>query len=84
MVMYNGQMEVNASNFKANCLALIDKAHRTGEVITITKRGRIVAKLVGANDHTERPWLALRELPVTWHGDPLAPVLDEDEIEALK
>ncbi len=84
MVMYTSQMKINATDFKAQCLGLIDKAHRTGEVVTITKRGRIVAKLVGANDQTERPWLALRDLPVKWHGDPLAPVLGEDEIEALK
>jgi len=30
-----------------------------------------------------KPWLKLRGT-VTWHGDPFAPVVDEDEIDALK
>lgn len=82
--MYTGQMMVNATKFKANCLALIDKARTTGEVITITKRGRVVARLVGAADTQAKPWLALRDQPVTWQGDVFAPVLPEDEIEALR
>jgi prevent-host-death family protein len=82
--MYNGHVEVNATSFKAKCLSLIDHAHTTGEAITITKRGRVVAKLVAASDASEKPWLALRGQPVTWHGDPFAPVVGEDEIEALR
>jgi prevent-host-death family protein len=84
MVMYTGQMEVNATDFKARCLALIDRAHATGEVITITKRGRVVARLVGAAQDDQRPWHSLRDHPARWHGDPLAPVLPAHEIEALK
>lgn len=37
---------INASDFKARCLALLDEVKRTGEVITILKRGKPVAQLV--------------------------------------
>ena len=39
-------MEINASEFKAKCLALLDEVGRTGETITILKRGKPVAQLV--------------------------------------
>ena len=36
---------VQASEFKANCLALIDQVARTGETILVTKNGKPVAEL---------------------------------------
>ena len=77
-------MKVNATVFKAKCLALIDRVHTKGEVVTITKRGRGVAKLVGAGETDDRPWLALRGQKATFHGDPFAPVVEDDDIEAYK
>jgi prevent-host-death family protein len=72
-----------AAEFKAKCLALIDRVRDRGEPITITKRGRVVARLVPAGDEDERPWTALRGQG-RWTGDPVAPVVEEDEVEALK
>lgn len=72
-----------AAEFKAKCLALIDRVRERGEPITITKRGRVVARLVPAGDEDERPWTALRGRG-HWTGDPLAPVVEESQIEALK
>jgi prevent-host-death family protein len=37
---------IRASDFKAKCLAILDEVSRTGEPITILKRGRPVACLV--------------------------------------
>ena len=39
---------VKASEFKQTCLALMDQVAGGGEEILITKRGKIVAKLVPA------------------------------------
>lgn len=72
-----------ATEFKAKCLHLIDRVRESAEPITITKRGRVVARLVPAGDEDDRPWERLRGT-IRWHGDPFAPVVDEDEIEALK
>jgi hypothetical protein len=43
----------------------------------------VVARLVPAGDDDDRPWARLRGT-VRWSGDPVQPVVDEDEIEALK
>ena len=36
---------IQASEFKAKCLALMDQVARTGETIVVTKNGRPVAEL---------------------------------------
>ena len=76
-------MKIAAAEFKARCLALIDEVHERGEPITITKRGRVVARLVPAGDTDERPWERLRG-KARWRGDPLAPAIDEEDIDALR
>lgn len=37
---------INASEFKAKCLRLLDEAHATGNELIITKRGKPVARVV--------------------------------------
>jgi prevent-host-death family protein len=76
-------MKLGASEFKARCLAVLDRVHQRGEEVTITKRGRVVARLVPAGDADDRPWQRLRKT-ARWHGDWSAPALKESEIEALK
>ena len=82
--MYTSHMKVTATEFKAKCLALIDRVHSKGDVVTITKRGRVVAKLVAPDDLDERPWMALRGKVARWEGDPFAPAVDPADMEALK
>jgi prevent-host-death family protein len=77
-------MKVNATDFKAKCLAILDRVHEHRESVTITKRGRVVARLVPDDTSVERPWLRLREHPARWHGDPFAPVVSDREIKALR
>jgi prevent-host-death family protein len=72
-----------AAEFKAKCLSLLDEVHERGGAITITKRGRVVARLVAAGEADERPWRRL-ERTARWHGDPLAPAVGEAEVEALR
>jgi len=75
MVKETGQMEINASEFKARCLALLDRVRLEGITAVIRKRGKIVAKLVAEIDsEEEKPWLVLRgESHFT--GDPFAPAV---------
>lgn len=37
---------IKASEFKARCLALLDEVTETGGALTVTKRGRPVARVV--------------------------------------
>jgi prevent-host-death family protein len=46
IVTNEGETTVPAGKFKAQCLSLIDQVNRTHQVITITKRGKPVARLV--------------------------------------
>jgi prevent-host-death family protein len=73
---------VAAAEFKAKCLALIDRVHNEGEPITITKRGRTVARLVPAGDDEAQPWLRVRGT-LRKYADPFAPAVDERDIDAL-
>ena len=72
-----------ASEFKARCLKLIDQVHDTGQPITITKRGRVVAILQPAGDVGEKPWLKLRGT-IKYYKDPFKPAVDPSEWDALK
>ena len=48
-------MEISAAEFKAKCLKLMDEIAKTRKSITITKRGRPVAKLVPADAEPRKP-----------------------------
>lgn len=41
---------VSASQFKAQCLAMLDEVAATGEEIVITKRGHAVARVLAASE----------------------------------
>jgi prevent-host-death family protein len=55
--MPSGPRTINASEFKARCLKLMDEVNETGEEIIVTKNGRPTARLV--------PY---RPTPGTWFG----------------
>jgi len=76
-------MKMAATEFKAKCLAVLDRVRDRGEAVTITKRGRVIARLVPAGDADDEPRRRLAH-SARWAGDPFTPVLDESEIEALK
>jgi prevent-host-death family protein len=72
---------LKATDFKAGCLALLDEVARSGETITITKRGKPVAQLVPVRPANLRyPQDGLHGT-VRVLGDILGPVLDADAWE---
>ena len=72
---------MNASDFKAKCLAVLDEVSATHEVITILKRGKPVAQLVPVQ---QAPY-AQTELKgsVSILGDVVSPVLPASDWEVL-
>jgi prevent-host-death family protein len=46
MTMTTLSRSVPAGDFKARCLALLDEVAATGQELTVTKRGKPVARLV--------------------------------------
>jgi prevent-host-death family protein len=74
--------EINASEFKAKCLAILDEVAKTGQPITILKRGKPVAQLVPSVPSKGRyPQDALLGT-VEIYGDIVAPVMDANLWEA--
>jgi prevent-host-death family protein len=49
---------IAAGKFKATCLQLLDRAAE-GESIAITKRGKVVARLVPPTDEEAKPFVSL-------------------------
>ena len=81
--MQSGPMrEISASEFKAKCLAILDEVGETGQIVTITKRGKPVARLVPPVPRRQGyPQDALFGT-VKIHGDIVEPVLEADVWEA--
>ncbi len=75
---------INASDFKARCLAILDRVQATGEPVVILKRGRPVAELLPASGSLSKyPQLELAGT-VREVGDILGPVLPEEDWESLR
>lgn len=78
-------MKINATEFKAKCLKLVDEVARTREPIIVTKHGKPVAKVVPIEQ--ESPESHFGYMAGTITGDILSPIeedwatlsADEDE-----
>ena len=75
---------INASDFKARCLGILDRVAATGERVVILKRGRPVAEL-GPASRTDAtyPQMALKGT-ATVLGDIVGPAVSEDHWESLR
>ena len=74
--------EINASEFKAKCLAILDQVKQTGEPVTILKRGKPVAQLLPLLSRSQRyPQSDLKD-SVTILEDLREPVLPPDTWDA--
>ena len=70
---------VSASQFKAKCLALLDEVDQTGIPLTITKRGKAIAKVVPL--HAAQAPSLLGSVRYKRESDVLAPVDEEWEAD---
>ena len=74
---------INISEFKAKCLAILERIARTGERITILKRGRPIAQIHPAvHGGDTYPQQTLRG-SVEFVGDIVDPVVASEDWEAL-
>ncbi|MYI07718.1 MAG: type II toxin-antitoxin system Phd/YefM family antitoxin [Gemmatimonadetes bacterium] len=82
--METGHMEtINASDFKARCLAILDRVRETGERIVILKRGRPVAELWPPSQAESRYPQSELKGTVTIVGDIVGPAVPEDHWDSL-
>lgn len=66
-------MTISAGQFKATCLHVMDQVKRTRQPVTITKRGKEVAKLVPVDEPGHKPLFGMLKGSVIIHGDIVAP-----------
>jgi prevent-host-death family protein len=72
-----------AGYFKARCLKIMDQVRSTREPITITKKGKPVAKLVPADEPPAEVFGCLKgEIEIV--GDILSPLIPAEDWEALR
>jgi len=69
-------MNINAAEFKAKCLKLIDEVAATHEPLIISKRGKPLVKLVPIENDVSASMFGYMKGTVTIRGDIVAP-LDE-------
>lgn len=76
---------VSVSEFKATCLALLQKVRRTGQPILITRRGEPIAQVIPPLP-AERPadWIGSMRGTGRILGDIVSPVMDESDWEAAR
>ena len=73
-----------ASDFKARCLAIVDEVARTGERVTVVKRGRPVVQIVPAVAGEARFPQQRLIGSVEILGDVVSPAVDPEDWEALR
>ena len=88
MAIYNPQMAISVSKFKNSCLDVIRRVEATGQSVSITRRGKVVARLAPSFQATQsvdaKPWQQLRELGGKLLAEPSESVVLEEDFEALR
>jgi prevent-host-death family protein len=76
--------EVAISEFKAKCLALLERVRQTKKPLRITRFGKPVAEVVPPSPDTEQNnWIGSMKDSMQILGNIVAPVVDEADIKAL-
>ena len=65
---------VEASEFKAKCLALIDEVARTGKTIVVTRSGKPVAELRPHREPRAKSLIGLHRGQIKIHGELVSPI----------
>ena len=73
------------SKFKAQCLSLLQEVSKTKTPLRVTRRGKAIVDVIPASsEEDERGWIGSMSGSVDIVGDVVSPVIDLDDIEALK
>jgi prevent-host-death family protein len=75
-------MEITAARFKAQCLRLMDMVAKTRQSLTITKRGKPVARLVPMPQDGDRRAFGFLRGHVIEEGDIVSPLAEQWEADA--
>lgn len=77
--------EVAISEFKAKCLALLERVRQTKKPLRITRFGKPVAEVVPPSPEAGRnDWIGSMKNSMEILGDIVSPVIEEEDIEAMR
>ena len=77
--------EISISEFKAKCLAILERVRKTRKPVRVTRFGKPVAEIVAPSPAKERAeWMGSMKGQMEILGDIVSPVIDENDIEALR
>jgi len=77
--------EIAISEFKAKCLAVLERVRSTKKPIRVTRFGKPVAEIVPPTSIEERSsWIGSMKNSMRITGDIVSPATDEDEWEVLR
>jgi prevent-host-death family protein len=77
--------EIAISEFKAKCLSLLEEVSKTKTPLRVTRRGKLIAEVIPPSmDSEERDWIGSLADRIEITGDIISPVIETQEIEALK
>jgi prevent-host-death family protein len=77
--------EIAISEFKAKCLAILERVRSTKKPIRVTRFGKPVAEVVPPTPVEDRSsWIGSMKNSMRITGDIVSPATDEDEWEVLR
>ena len=77
--------EIAISEFKAKCLAVLERVRSTKKPIRVTRFGKPVAEVVPPTSVEKRSsWIGSMKNSMRIKGDIVSPAIDEDEWEVLR
>ena len=81
-------MAISVTKFKNSCLDVIRRVETTGQSVSITRRGKLVARLAPSFQAVQgvgaKPWQQLRALGGELLAEPGESVIREEDFEALR
>ncbi len=77
--------EIAISEFKAKCLALLERVRSTKEPIRVTRFGKPVAEVIPPTSVQDRAsWIGSMKHSIEITGDIVSPANEENEWEVLR
>jgi prevent-host-death family protein len=88
LAIYDREMAISVTKFKNSCLDVIRRVETTGQSVSITRRGKVVARLAPSFQASQgvdaKPWQQLRALGGELLAEPGESVIREEDFEALR
>lgn len=77
--------EISISEFKAKCLSILERVHKTKKPVRVTRFGKPVAEVIAPSPARERgEWLGRMKGTAKIVGDIVSPVTDSSDWEVLR